>query len=214
MPQGLANLPNLGALALRSCVAKTGTNPNAKRQKTSGAQNAEVAAQAVEDFINNRVAQYLGRTPTEQEKQDLIERVRREVARMYAAYGLTYDWPNAIGVTEGQALLEGRPADVRRLRALKIDLWGKGFSSLKRQLVSARADDDKKRKQAMQEQERKDKDSNEGRDYFDSMKPETPESPDALLKDELRKKAEGQDPQRWGEDLQNFDHDDDCCSKR
>ena len=109
MPQGLANLPNLGALALRSCVAKTGTNPNPnpKRQKTSGAQNAEVAAQAVEDFINKRVAQYLGRTPTDQEKQDLIERARREVARMYAAYGLTYDWPNAIGVTEGQALLEG-----------------------------------------------------------------------------------------------------------
>lgn len=210
----LPTLPNLGALVLRSCVVKTGTNPNPKRQKTGGAQDAEVAAQAVEAFLNGRVVEYLGRTPTEQEKRELIERVKREVARMYAAYGLTLDWPNELGRTQGVPLLQGKPADVLHLRRLKIDLWGRGFSSLKRQQVSARADEDKKRKQAMQERERKDKDGDEGRDYFDSMKPETPESPDALLKDDMRKKADGTDPQRWGQDLENFDHDDGCCSLR
>lgn len=217
MPQGLPNLPNLGALALRSRVVKTGTNPSIpdpKRQKTGGAQDANVAARAVEDFLEQRVQKYLGRTPTEQEKLDLLERVRREVARMYAAQGLTDEWPDQVGLTQGQALLEGKPADVRRLRQLKIDLWGMGFKSLKQQQVSARADDDRKRKQAMLERERKDKDGDEGQDYFDSVKPETPESPDALLKDEMRKKAEGNDPQRWGQDIENFDHDDGCCSQR
>jgi hypothetical protein len=43
------------------------------------------------------------------------------------------------------------------------------------------------------------------------MKPETPESPDAVLRDELRKKANGQDPQRWGENLHNSDGDNGCC---
>ena len=134
---------------------------------------------------------------------------------MYAASGLTYDWPDAVGVEQGQALLEGGPADVRRLRMLRVKLWGKGFISLKQQQVSARKDDDRKRKQAMQERERKDKDGDDdGRDHFASMNPETPESPDALLGSELRKKAEGRDPQRWGENLQNFDRDDACCSKR
>ena len=216
MPRGLVNLPtlpNLGALALRSCVVKTGTNPspNPKRQKTGGAQDPVVAARAVEAFLNERVFQYLGRTPTEQEKSELIERVKREFALIH---GLTLEWPNDVGQNQGQSLLQGKPADVLHLRRLKIDLWGQGFSSLKRQQVSARADDDKKRKQAMQERERKDKDSDEGRDYFDSVKPETPESPDALLEDEMRKKAEGNDPQRWGQDLENFDHDDGCCSLR
>jgi hypothetical protein len=217
MPRGLLpTLPNLGALALRSCVVKTGTNPNPnpKRQKTGGVQDPLVAAKAVEAFLNERVLQYLGRTPTEQERSELIERVKREVARMHATHGLTLEWPDEVGLTQGQALLQGKPADVLNLRRLKIDLWGMGFLSLKRQQVSARADDDKKRKQAMQERERKDKDSDEGRDYFDSVKPETPESPDALLKDEMRKKAEGKDPQRWGQDLENFDHDDGCCSQR
>ena len=215
MPRGLLpTLPNLGALDLRSCVVKTGTNTNAKRQKTSGAQDPAVAALAVQRFLQEAVEQYLGHAPTEQEKRDLIERVRREVARMHAAHGLTLEWPDQVGLTQGQALLVGKPADVLRLRKLKIDLWGQGFSSLKRQQVSARADDDRKRKQAMQEKERRDKDSDEGRDYFDSMKPETPESPDALLKDEMRKKAEGQDPQKWGQDLENFDHDDGCCQQR
>lgn len=214
MPQ----LPNLGALDLRSrVVTKTGTNssPNPKRQKTSVAQDPDVASKVLQDFLTRRVEQYLGRTPTEQEKQDLIERARKEVARMYAASGLTYDWPDAVGVEQGQALLEGGPADVRRLRMLRVKLWGKGFISLKQQQVSARKDDDRKRKQAMQERERKDKDGDDdGRDHFASMNPETPESPDALLGSELRKKAEGRDPQRWGENLQNFDRDDACCSKR
>ena len=214
MPRGFPNLPNLGALDLRSCVVKTGTNSVSKRQKTGGAQDPEVAARGVEDFIDRRIQAYLGRTPTEQEKRDLIDRVRREVARMYAAQGLTYEWPDQVGLTQGQALLEGKPADVRRLRQLKIALWGRGFRSLIQQQISARAEDDRKRKQAMLEKERKDKDSDDGRDYFDSVKPETPESPDALLKDEMRKKAEGNDPQRWGQDLENFDHDDGCCSQR
>ena len=214
MPRGFPNLPNLGALDLRSCVVKTGTNSVSKRQKTGGAQDPEVAARGVEDFIDRRIQAYLGRTPTEQEKRDLIDRVRREVARMYAAQGLTDEWPDELGLTQGQALLEGKPADVRRLRQLKIDLWGRGFRSLIQQQISARAEDDRKRKQAMLEKERKDKDSDDGRDYFDSVKPETPESPDALLKDEMRKKAEGNDPQRWGQDLENFDHDDGCCSQR
>tara|TARA_B100000963_G_scaffold43723_1_gene32619 strand:+ start:480 stop:1124 length:645 start_codon:yes stop_codon:yes gene_type:complete len=214
MPRGFPNLPNLGALDLRSCVVKTGTNSVSKRQKTGGAQDPEVAARGVEDFIDRRIQAYLGRTPTEQEKRDLIDRVRREVARMYAAQGLTDEWPDELGLTQGQALLEGKPADVRRLRQLKINLWGGGFRSLIQQQISARAEDDRKRKQAMLEKERKDKDSDDGRDYFDSVKPETPESPDALLKDEMRKKAEGNDPQRWGQDLENFDHDDGCCSQR
>lgn len=212
----LSSLPNLGALDLRPRVAKTGTNPNPnpKRQKTSGAQDPEVAARAVEHFIEQRVEDYLRRPPTEQEKRELIERARREVAGMYAAYGLTYEWPDEVGRTQGEALLEGKPADVLRLRRLKIDLWLEGFRNLKRQQVSARAEDDKQRKNAMQKRERKDKDANEGRDYFASVNPETPQSPDALLKDELRKKAEGQDPQRWGVDLQNFGHKDGCCSQR
>ena len=213
MPQ----LPNLGALDLRPRVAKTGTNPepNSKRQKTVSAQDPEVAARAIEQFLDEAVAwYYLGRPPTEEEKRELVERARREVVQMYPSYGLTYDWPDELGRTQGEALLKGKPADVRRLRKLKISLWLEGFRSLKRQQLSAHAGDDKKRKQAMQERERKDKDDNEVRDHFASMKPETPESPDAVLRDELRKKAEAQDVQRWGMDLQNVGHKDGCCSQR
>jgi hypothetical protein len=212
-------LPNLGALNLRQRTAKTGTNPDSgqnKRQKTSGAQNAEVAARGVQIFIDGLLNEYFGRTPTEQEKRDLLERVKREVLRLpeYANQGLTLDWPDEVGATQGQGLLQGKPPGVRGIRRLKIEMWSDGFASLKRQQVDARKDEDRKRKQAMLERELRDKDSDEGRDYFDSMSPETPESPDALLKDDMRKKAEGKEPQRWGEDLQNFDHDDGCCAQR
>lgn len=212
MPQ----LPNLGALDLRPRVAKTGTNPqpNSKRQKTVSAQDPEVAARAIEQFLDEGVQWYLERPPTEEEKRELVERARRAVVQMYPASGLTYDWPDELGRTQGGDLLKGKPADVRRLRKLKISLWLEGFRSLKRQQLSAHAGDDKKRKQAMQERERKDKDDNEVRDHFASMKPETPESPDAVLRDELRKKAEAQDVQRWGLDLQNVGHKDGCCSQR
>ena len=212
-------LPNLGALNLHRREAKTGTNPDSgpnKRQKTSGAQDVDVAARGVEIFIDRLLNEYFGRTPTEQEKRDLLERVRREVLQLpeYAGHGLTLDWPDEVGDTQGQELLRGKPPGVRGVRRLKIEMWSDGFASLKRQQVDARKEDDKKRKQAMLERERRDKDGEEGRDYFDEMKPETPESPDALLKDEMRKKAADKDPQRWGEDLQNFDHEDGCCAQR
>lgn len=212
-------LPNLGALNLRQRTAKTGTNPDAgpnKRQKTSGAQDPEVAARAVEVFINRLLNDYFGRAPTEQERRDLLERVRREVLQMpeYAGHGLTLDWPDEVGDTQGQGLLAGKPPGVRGVRRLKIEMWDDGFASLKRKQVDARKEEDRKRKQAMQERELRDKDGDGGRAYFDSVNPETPASPDALLKDEMRKKAMGRDPQRWGENLQNFDHDDGCCAQR
>lgn len=212
-------LPNLGALNLRQRTAKTGTNsdsgPN-KRQKTSGAQDAEVAARGVQIFIDDLLKEYFGRTPTEQERDDLLERVRREVLGLplYAGHGLTLDWPDEVGNTQGQDLLQGKPPGVRGVRRLKIEMWSDGFTSLKRRQVRARKEEDKKRKQAMLERELRDKDGEAGRDYFDEMKPVTPESPDALLKDDMRKKAADKDPQRWGEDLQNFDHDDGCCAQR
>jgi hypothetical protein len=209
----MSHLPNLGALGLRLRVAKTGTNalPDPKRHKTSGAQDPDVAAREVEAFLTTRVAAHFGRAPTEQERRDLIERVRRDVAEMYADEGLTYAWPDAVGLTEGQALLDGKPADVRNRRELITALWGKGFIKLARGRALYDAGEDRKRKQAMSERERKDRDGDEGRDYFASMKPETPESPDAVLRDELRKKANGQDPQRWGENLHNSDGDNGCC---
>ena len=212
-------LPNLGALNLRQRTAKTGTNPDSgpnKRQKTSGAQDPAVAARAVENFINERLKEYFGRTPTEQERDELLERVRREVLSLplYAGHGLTVDWPDEVGNTQGQELLQGKAPGVRGLRRLKIEMWSDGFISLKRRQVRARKEEDRKRKQAMLERELRDKDGEDGRGYFDEMTPVTPESPDALLKDEMRKKAAGQDPQRWGEDLQNFDHDDGCCAQR
>lgn len=212
-------LPNLGALNLRQRTAKTGTNPDAgpnKRQKTSGAQDAEVAARGVQIFIDSLLNEYFGRTPTEQERDELLERVKREVLRLpeYAGNGLTLDWPDEVGATQGQGLLQGKPPGVRGVRRLKIEMWSDGFGSLKRQQVDARKDEDRKRKQAMLERELRDKDGDGGKEYFDSMNPETPASPDALLKDEMRKKAEGKEPQRWGDDLQNFDHDDGCCAQR
>lgn len=212
-------LPNLGALNLHRCTAKTGTTPDSgpsKRQKTSGAQDPEVAARAVQNFVNDLLNEYFGRTPTEQERDDLLERVRREVLSLpwYAGHGLTLDWPDEVGDTQGQELLEGKPPGVRGVRRLKIEMWSDGFNSLKRQQVDARKEEDRKRKQAMLERELRDKDGENGRDYFDEMKPETPESPDALLKDELRKKAEGSEPQRWGIDRKNSGHKDGCCAQR
>ena len=209
-------LPNLGRLDLRPRVktGADGNDPDPKRQKTSRLSD-EDRDREVEAFVLRLIRDYLGSLPSDpQVVADIRQQAERAVMEMN---GFTAEWPNDAGVGQGIALLKGRPATNVNLRKLREDLWAHGFAELQSARDRGKRQSDLQKKERMRQNELRDQDAADGSGYFNGKDPEPPLMVlgDQKLYDDLLRKAQRGDQQKWGEEARNSQgRRNRCCGKK
>lgn len=201
-------LPNLGMLDLRPRASTgapgDGNQPDPKRQKTATSTLSDEQRDVhVENFIAQKMMEYFGHMPSDQEAADFRQRVVQAIYERYQQQGLTMDWPSELGLTQGKQWFAGKRETNQNIRRLREKLWTEGIFILKDERDEARKERDvQKRDRILEDQLRYQDASSDGAQFFNDKEPVRPKplAPNTPLSRDIQKKVSGDDQKNWGEE--------------
>lgn len=202
----MQRLPNLGMLDLRPRAGTgapgDGAQPDPKRQRVATSRETDAQRDTlVENFIAQKMVDYFGRVPSDQQAADFRRRVVQAIYDKYQQEGLTMDWPSQLGITQGKQMLHGRRESNQNIRKLRERAWAEGIYILKGERDDARKELDLQKKQHILQNELKTQDaSSDGAEFFNDKEPVNPVplAPNSKLYRDTNKKARDGDQAKWG----------------